>query len=133
MTAAAILLQAAIAALGLTAIWCMGSPKARVRRVGAVFGLLSQPLWLTTTYQAEQWGMLLLSFAYTIAWIRAIRAPIVEHAVDPRTGKCAAEATLARLEALLNPFDVRDFDVERAVEQLRKRQAVRLHVAGSAK
>jgi hypothetical protein len=35
-----------------------------------VFGLVSQPFWFYATIQAEQWGIVVLCFFYTLAWLK---------------------------------------------------------------
>lgn len=58
------LCQVFIAVFGLLAIFLV----ARKNRWGFVVGLLQQPLWFFTTFVNEQWGIFLLSFAYTVTW-----------------------------------------------------------------
>ena len=36
------------------------------------FGLAGQPFWFYTTWQAEQWGIFILSFFYAGAWAKGI-------------------------------------------------------------
>lgn len=55
--------QVAIVVLGLGAIVLVGQKN----RWGFVLGLASQPFWYITTYLHEQWGLFLLSFAYTLS------------------------------------------------------------------
>ena len=52
---------------GCSAIWFV-SRLEKWKRWGYIFGLISQPAWLYTTYIHEQWGILLLSFFYTYSW-----------------------------------------------------------------
>lgn len=65
--------QALILLLGTMAVWCSQSPATRAQRWAPVLGLIAQPFWIITTWQAEQWGMLALSLVYTAAWLRGIR------------------------------------------------------------
>lgn len=38
------------------------------RAWGCVLGLLAQPLWLWSSWQAGQWGVFVLSLGYTYSW-----------------------------------------------------------------
>lgn len=62
--------QVAIAVLGFSAIWLSQSDSQRSRNVAPFFGLAGQPFWMYTTFVAEQWGIFLLTFFYTVAWAR---------------------------------------------------------------
>ena len=66
--------QIIIALLGALAIWLTSSGNQRVRLWGYVAGLISQPFWLWTTWEAQQWGMFALSVFYTFAWCKGIVA-----------------------------------------------------------
>ena len=41
---------------------------ARKNKWGFVFGLASQPFWLSTSYLNKQWGVFLLSIIYIFSW-----------------------------------------------------------------
>lgn len=56
--------QIGIAAFGIAAIILV----AKKNKWGFVFGLLSQPFWLITSYLNEQWGVLFLSVIYIFSW-----------------------------------------------------------------
>ncbi len=60
--------QVAIAIFGLSAIFMV----AKKNRWGFVLGLAQQPFWFFTTIYGEQWGIFILSIAYTISWILGI-------------------------------------------------------------
>ena len=62
--------QVAIAVTGVLAIWMSQSPSERARFAAPFFGLLGQPFWMYTTFVAEQWGIFILTFFYTLAWAR---------------------------------------------------------------
>lgn len=65
------LVQVAIALFGVTAIWMVnGTPKQKLW--APVVGLAGQPFWLYATVSSEQWGMVVVSGLYTIAWARGI-------------------------------------------------------------
>lgn len=65
--------QILIALLGITAVWLSQDARPQRRRYACIFGLIGQPLWFYTTWQAGQWGIFVLSIAYTLAWIKGIR------------------------------------------------------------
>jgi len=56
--------QIGIAIFGVTAIILV----AKKNKWGFVFGLLSQPFWLLTSYLNKQWGVFLLSMIYVFSW-----------------------------------------------------------------
>lgn len=63
-----ILLQVSIAIFGFVAIYLTQQPDDAKKKYACIFGLISQPMFLYSTFMAEQWGMFLLSIAYTYAW-----------------------------------------------------------------
>ncbi len=63
-----ILTQGAIFILGGTSIILI----AKKNKWGFVIGLCSQPFWIITSYNNEQWGIFLLSLVYTATWIFGI-------------------------------------------------------------
>ncbi|MCA9359832.1 nicotinamide mononucleotide transporter [Candidatus Nomurabacteria bacterium] len=56
--------QFGISALGILAIVLV----AKENRWGFVVGLMSQPFWLITSYNNEQWGVFVLCFFYLGSW-----------------------------------------------------------------
>ena len=64
--------EALLTFLSLLAIYCAIDPKQSKRRYAPVFGLLAQPFWFYTTYQAQQWGIFVLSIAYTLLWLKGL-------------------------------------------------------------
>ena len=60
--------QIGIAVFGVAAIILV----AKKNRWGFVFGLISQPFWLVTSYLNKQWGVLLLSVIYVGSWAYGI-------------------------------------------------------------
>jgi hypothetical protein len=64
--------QAVIFVSGAGGIWLSQDARPRVRRLAPWVGLLGQPLWLIATWSSGQLGMLLVSLAYTAAWLRGI-------------------------------------------------------------
>ncbi|MEN0037940.1 MAG: hypothetical protein AAGC78_12780 [Cellvibrio sp.] len=53
--------QLAIAFTGILAVWLTQDQRHSVRKYACLFGLAGQPFWFYTTYQAEQWGIFILS------------------------------------------------------------------------
>jgi hypothetical protein len=64
--------QLAIGLFGVTAVFLSQSPYFLRRRWACIFGLCSQPFWFYATWQAEQWGIFVLSILYTVSWLRGI-------------------------------------------------------------
>ena len=62
--------QFAIALTGILAVWLTQDQRHSVQKYACLFGLAGQPFWFYTTYQAEQWGIFILSFFYTFAWAK---------------------------------------------------------------
>lgn len=65
--------QTLIAVLGVGAVWLSQDRRAERRKYACIFGLLGQPLWFYTTWQAQQWGIFALSIIYTLAWIKGFQ------------------------------------------------------------
>jgi hypothetical protein len=68
----AIVAQALIAVTGLTAAWLSNSPRFKARRWACVISLIGQPAWLYTAWQSQQWGVILVTIGYTVAFIRGV-------------------------------------------------------------
>lgn len=64
-------LQVLMAVTGLVAIYMATSLDPAMRRWAAVFGLLGQPAWLYVTWQHGEFGMFVVSVAYSVIWLRA--------------------------------------------------------------
>lgn len=64
------MIQLLLAVFGLTALWMAYSPSPRARRWSPFVGLLSQPAWIAYAVDADAWGLLLLSAAYTAVYAR---------------------------------------------------------------
>lgn len=62
--------QLALAVFGLTALWLAMGSSPRGRRWAPVIGLAGQPAWITFAVQAQAWGLLALSLAYSAVYIR---------------------------------------------------------------
>lgn len=63
--------QICILVFGAVAIWLV-SRKEHWSRWGYIFGFISQPFFLWSTYKEQQWGIFLLSIWYTYAWGQGI-------------------------------------------------------------
>lgn len=61
------IIQILIVLTGGVAIWMVNQDK-NWAKWGNVVGLVSQPLWLYTTFVAEQWGIFALSLFYMFCW-----------------------------------------------------------------
>jgi len=64
--------QLMIAAFGLTAIWLAMGNWLPGRKWAPVIGLCGQPFWLFFAFQAGGWGILILTTAYTLVYVRGI-------------------------------------------------------------
>jgi nicotinamide riboside transporter PnuC len=62
------ILQFLIAVLGGLAIFLTQQKHDRLKPYACIFGLASQPMFIWSTYQNAQWGMLALALFYTWAW-----------------------------------------------------------------
>ena len=62
--------QIAIAFTGVAAIWLSQDESEARRKWACIFGLISQPFWFYSAYKAQQWGIFVLCFFYTWAWIK---------------------------------------------------------------
>lgn len=67
------LVQLCIALTGAVAIWLTQDQREGRRRYACLFGLAGQPFWFWSAWQAEQWGILALTFAYAWSWARGFK------------------------------------------------------------
>lgn len=65
--------QIAIMLTGVTAIALSQSASANARRYACLFGLVGQPFWFWSAYEAQQWGILAMCCLYTLAWTKGVR------------------------------------------------------------
>jgi hypothetical protein len=65
--------QGGIILFGAVSIFLIGRKTARWRRWGYLAGLFGQPFWFWATWEAEQWGIMLLAVWYTYAWADGLR------------------------------------------------------------
>lgn len=64
--------QIGIAFTGPVAIFLTQSKHAWLRRYACLFGISAQPFWFWSSYHAQQWGVLVLSFFYAAAWGKGV-------------------------------------------------------------
>lgn len=64
---------------GASACWLSQDKRPNYRKWACVFGIVGQPLWFWTAYINEQWGVFLVSFIYTISWVRGIQNNWIEN------------------------------------------------------
>lgn len=55
---------------GIAAVWLSQDEKSDRRKYACLFALIGQPFWFYASYQASQWGVMVLSVFYTIAWAK---------------------------------------------------------------
>lgn len=67
-----LLFQAWILITGAASIWLLADPAGKARRAGCWIGLAGQPLWFISTWHNSQWGMFLLTTAFTASYIRGL-------------------------------------------------------------
>ncbi len=62
--------QVVILFCSCASIWAFASK--RHHYLGFVFGLIGQPFWIYTSFQAAQWGIFIVSLWYTANHIRGL-------------------------------------------------------------
>jgi hypothetical protein len=67
------IVQIFIAVTELIAIFLIQSKKESHRKFAPIFGLLGQPFWFYSSYEANQWGAFVLCFFFTAAWIKGLK------------------------------------------------------------
>jgi hypothetical protein len=65
--------QLFIALFGLTAMYLALGNNERARRWAPILGLCAQPFWVHATLSAGQFGIFVLSIAYTLVYVNEIR------------------------------------------------------------
>lgn len=68
----AMVVQTVIFITGFFAIWLSQDERSHFRKYACIFGLVGQPFWFYTSFMMEQWGIMALTFIYTIAWARGV-------------------------------------------------------------
>jgi hypothetical protein len=64
--------QVAIAVTGLVAVFLTQQNNPEWKRYACLFGVAGQPFWFWVTIEAQQWGILLMSVAYTYFWLLGV-------------------------------------------------------------
>lgn len=67
----AVIVQAALASFGLSAMWLSTGNSERGRRWGPVVGLLGQPFWFWHAVSSNAGGIFVLSIAFSVVYFRA--------------------------------------------------------------
>jgi hypothetical protein len=65
--------QIAIAVTGVVAIWLTQQSNEQWKKYACLFGIVGQPFWFYSAYQAEQWGIFVLCIFYTYSWCLGIK------------------------------------------------------------
>jgi hypothetical protein len=65
------MIQIAIAILSCLSVMLFSTKK--YFKYGFIVGIISQPLWLYSTYASEQWGMFIGALIYTLSHLNGIR------------------------------------------------------------
>lgn len=66
------MIQIALAAFGLTALWMATGHNPKLRKWAPVVGLCGQPFWLYFSMSAQAWGLFALSLTYSGVYVRGI-------------------------------------------------------------
>lgn len=62
--------QIVIALTGTVAVYLSQCESVNFRKYSSVFGLIGQPFWFYSAYSADQWGIFILCFFYTLSWAK---------------------------------------------------------------
>ena len=65
--------QIIIAFTGVVAILLTQQSNDNFKRYACLFGIAGQPFWFYSAYQSEQWGIFILCFFYTYAWLLGVK------------------------------------------------------------
>ena len=66
------MIQLLIAIFGLTAIYMAMGDNTKLRKWAPVVGLAGQPFWFMFAVSADGYGLMVLTIAYTLVYVRAI-------------------------------------------------------------
>lgn len=64
--------QVVIGVCGMTSVILSQDRRPQWRKWACIVGIVAQPFWLYASWTAQQWGIVLLTVVYTIAWLRGI-------------------------------------------------------------
>lgn len=59
-----------IALTSIIAIFLTQSEDIKKQKFASIFGLIGQPFWFISSYESQQWGIFILCFLYTFAWLK---------------------------------------------------------------
>lgn len=65
-------LQLSLACFGLLALWMATGRNDSARQWAPVIGLCGQPFWIMFAVRSDAWGLLVISIAYTLVYLRAL-------------------------------------------------------------
>jgi hypothetical protein len=57
----------------MVSIWLTQQKIDELKKYACIVGLIGQPFWLISSYNAEQWGILALSVFYTYTWCLGLK------------------------------------------------------------
>jgi nicotinamide riboside transporter PnuC len=77
--------QIVIFITGVAAVWLSQDERLAMRQYACLFGLIGQPFWFYASYQASQWGILVLGIVYTMAWLKGFDLYWIKH--DKKNGR----------------------------------------------
>lgn len=77
MTFLEIVMQMGVTVPSLIAIWLVNG---RSPKWACIFGLVSEVFWFREFYTHGQWGLFIVTFVYTFAWMRGFKT----HWIDKR-------------------------------------------------
>ena len=61
--------QVALCVFSLLAVFFANCHSYKWCRWGSICGLIAQPFWMVTTFEAAQWGIFITTVAYTCIWL----------------------------------------------------------------
>lgn len=67
-----IVAQAGIICFGASAVYLTQDVRPERRRWACICGMLGQPFWFMSAWEASQWGVFAISAFYTYSWGRGI-------------------------------------------------------------
>ena len=82
--------QIVIAVTGIIAIWLTQDKREKRQKYACIFGLAGQPFWFYVTFNAEQWGIFVLTIAYTFAWLKGVHTYWIKPAKKKPADNCVS-------------------------------------------
>ena len=74
-----IVIQSFIALTGACAAFLSQCHAYNLRKWACIIALAGEPLWLYTTFQAQQWGIFAVCFLYAFAWMKGFYTYWIKH------------------------------------------------------